>query len=214
MLTETPWVRDAQNETEQRRRIGELFDTDRMETELQTALKKLKQNQQPDGGWGWFNGLRSDMYITRYIVSGFGKMRKMGVWQMDGETESMLREAIVFLDEEMVKFYDRRDLKDKDYVPSWTDLHMTYARSFWLDDFALNGKAKTTYNLIVKNIRDKWTKLDASQKGLAAVVLKRSGFEDDAKKGHRLAARNGFDKRGIRHVLGHGQGLLLVSGTD
>ncbi|MBI1288987.1 MAG: hypothetical protein GC178_15575 [Flavobacteriales bacterium] len=182
LLTETPWVRDAQNETEQRRRIGELFDTDRMETELQAALKKLKQNQQPDGGWGWFNGLRSDMYITRYIVSGFGKMRKMSVWQMDGETESMLREAIVFLDEEMVKFYDRRDLKDKDYMPSWTDLHMTYARSFWLDDFALNGKAKTTYNLIVKNIRDKWTKLDASQKGLAAVVLKRSGFEDDAKK--------------------------------
>lgn len=182
LLTETPWVRDAQNETEQRRRIAELFDTDRMETELQTALKKLKQNQQPDGGWGWFNGLRSDMYITRYIVSGFGKMRKMGVWKTDAETESMLREAIVFLDEEMVKFYDRRDLKDKDYVPSWTDLHMTYARSFWLDDFAQNGKAKTTYNLIVKNIRDKWTKLDASQKGLAAVVLKRSGFEDDAKK--------------------------------
>lgn len=182
LLTETPWVRDAQNETEQRRRIGELFDTDRMETGLQTALKKLKQNQQPDGGWGWFNGLRSDMYITRYIVSGFGKMRKMGVWKTDAETESMLREAIVFLDEQMVKFYDRRDLKDKDYVPSWTDLHMTYARSFWLDDFAMNGKAKTTYSLIVKNIRDKWTKLDASQKGLAAVVLKRSGFEDDAKK--------------------------------
>jgi uncharacterized protein YfaS (alpha-2-macroglobulin family) len=182
LLTETPWIRDAQNETEQRRRIGELFDTDRMESELRTALKKLKQNQQPDGGWGWFSGLRSDIYITRYIVSGFGKMRKMGVWQMDGETESMLREAIVFLDEEMVEFYDRRDLKDKDYVPSWTDLHMTYARSFWLDDFALNGKAKTTYNLIVKNIRDKWTKLDASQKGLAAVVLKRSGFEDDAQK--------------------------------
>jgi uncharacterized protein YfaS (alpha-2-macroglobulin family) len=182
LLTETPWVRDAQNEAEQRRRIGELFDTDRMETELQTALKKLKESQQPDGGWGWFNGLRSDMYTTRYIVSGFGKMRKMGVWKMDSETESMLREAIVFLDEEMVEFYDRRELKDKDYVPSWTDLHMTYARSFWLDDFALNGKAKTTYNLIVKNIRDKWTKLDASQKGLAAVVLKRSGFEDDAKK--------------------------------
>jgi hypothetical protein len=182
LLTETPWIRDAQNETEQRRRIGELFDTDRMETELQTALKKLKQNQRPDGGWGWFNGLRSDMYITRYIVSGFGKMRKMGVWKMNGETESMLREAIVFLDEEMVKFYDRRDLKDKDYIPSWTDLHMTYARSFWLDDFALNGKAKTTYNLIVKNIRDKWTKLDASQKGMAAVILNRSGFVDDAKK--------------------------------
>ena len=182
LLTETPWVRDAQNETEQRRRISELFDTDRMESELAIALKKLKQNQKADGGWGWFNGMESDMYITRYIVSGFGKMRKMGVWMMDTETQSMLERAIEFLDDEMVKYYDRRTLKEKDYVPSWTDLHMTYARSFWLDDFKLKGKPQTTYNLIVKLIRDKWTKLDASQKGLAAVILNRSGFEADAKK--------------------------------
>lgn len=182
LLTETPWIRDAQNETEQRRRIGELFDTNRMESELKTSLKKLKQNQRPDGGWGWFNGLRSDMYITRYIVSGFGKMRKMGVWEVDAETQTMLDRAIEFLDEEMVKYYDRRGLKEKDYVSSWTDLHMTYARSFWLDDFKLKGNSQTTYNLIVKQIRDKWTKLDASQKGLAAVILNRSGFEADAKK--------------------------------
>jgi len=182
LLTETPWVRDAQNETEQRRRISELFDTNRMETELQTALKKLKQNQKPDGGWGWFNGMESDMYITRYIVSGFGKMRKMGVWKMDTETQTMLERAIQFLDEEMVEYYDRRALKEKDYVTNWTDLHMAYARSFWLDDFALKGKPQTTYNLLIKLIRDKWTKLDASQKGLAAVVLKRSGFDVDAQK--------------------------------
>lgn len=182
LLTETPWVRDAQNETEQRRRIAELFDTDRMESELGIALKKLQQNQKPDGGWGWFNGMQSDMYITRYIVSGFGKMRKMGVWEMDVETQTMLKNAMEFLDEEMVEYYDRKVLNEKDYVPSWTDLHMTYARSFWLNDFKLKGKAQTTYNLIVKQIRDKWTKLDASQKGLAAVVLNRSGFETDAKK--------------------------------
>jgi hypothetical protein len=153
-----------------------------MESELAVSLKKLKQNQKPDGGWGWFNGMESDMYITRYIVSGFGKMRKMGVWKMDAETQTMLANAIEFLDEEMVKYYDRRALKEKDYTPSWTDIHMSYARSFWLDDFKLKGKSQTTYNLIVKQIRDKWTKLDASQKGLAAVILNRSGFEVDAKK--------------------------------
>ena len=113
-----------------------------MESELKASLKKLKQNQRPNGGWGWFNGLRSDMYITRYIVSGFGKMRKMGVWKMDSETVSMLREAIVFLDEEMVKYYDRRELRKKDYAPSWTDLHMTYARSFWLKTSRFQAKLK------------------------------------------------------------------------
>ncbi|MGB1317459.1 MAG: alpha-2-macroglobulin, partial [Flavobacteriales bacterium] len=182
LLRETPWIRDAQNETEQRKRIGELFDVNRMETELAISLKKLKQNQRPDGGWGWFNGLRSDMYITRHIVAGFGKMRKMGVWNTDSETEAMLGKAIEFLDKEMVKYYERGLLKNKNYHPGWIGLHMTYARSFWLDDFGLSGKAKTTYNAIVKTIRLKWTKLDASQKGLAAVILNRSGFETDAQK--------------------------------
>jgi uncharacterized protein YfaS (alpha-2-macroglobulin family) len=84
-----------------------------METELAISLKKLQQNQRADGGWGWFNGLDSDMYITRYIVAGFGKMRKMGVWQMDAETQTMLERAVEFLDEEMVEYYDRRVLKEK-----------------------------------------------------------------------------------------------------
>jgi uncharacterized protein YfaS (alpha-2-macroglobulin family) len=182
LLTETPWVRDAQNETEQRRRIGELFDVARMESELTISLKKLKQNQKADGGWGWFNGMHSNMYITRHIVAGFGKMRKMGVWEMGAETQAMLENAIEFLDEEMVRFYDRRALKDKGYVPGWTDLHMTYARSFWLEDFPIKGKANNTYNATLKTIQKQWTKLGASQKGLAAVVLNRSGLEYDAQK--------------------------------
>ncbi len=182
LLTETPWVRDAQNETEQRRRVGELFDVNRMEAELAVSLKKLKQNQKADGGWGWFNGMHSNAYITRHIVAGFGKMRKMGVWQVGDETQSMLENAVAFLDKEMVEYYDRRALKDKDYMPSWTDLHMTYARSFWIEDFPLKAKAKTTFNGILKTVQKKWNKLDASQKGLAAVVMNRSGFETDAQK--------------------------------
>jgi len=182
LLTETPWVRDAQNETEQRRRIAELFDTERMDWELNIALKKLRQNQQVDGGWGWFNGMRSNFYITRYILSGFGKLRKMGVRKTDSETQEMLENAITFLDEEMAEYYPTRNLNKEKYTPTWVDLHTLYARSFYLQDFALKGKARTTYNAILKIISEKWTKLDASQKGLAAVILNRSGYENDAKK--------------------------------
>jgi uncharacterized protein YfaS (alpha-2-macroglobulin family) len=181
LLTETPWVRDAQDETEQRRRIAELFDTERMEAELLTTIKKLKQNQQADGGWGWFNGLRSDLYITRHIVAGFGKLRTMGVWQMDADTRDMLAKAVKFMDEEVVE-YHKNTIKEKNRVPDWFELHSAYARSFWLKDFATGMAADKAYSDILSRIKLHWTKFDAAQKGLAAVILHRNGMTKDAKQ--------------------------------
>jgi hypothetical protein len=181
LLTETPWVRDAQDETEQRRRIAELFDTERMEAELLTTIKKLKQNQQADGGWGWFNGLRSDLYITRHIVAGFGKLGIMGVWQMDADTRDMLAKAVVFMDEEVVE-YHKNTIKEKNRVPDWFELHSAYARSFWLKDFKVGIAAGSAYSDILSRIKLHWTKFDAAQKGLAAVILHRNGMTKDAKQ--------------------------------
>jgi uncharacterized protein YfaS (alpha-2-macroglobulin family) len=180
LLNETPWVRDAQNETEQRRRIAELFDTKRMQTELDNALRKLQQQQRGDGGWGWFSGLRSDLYMTRHIVAGFGKLRKMGVWQPDAASQTMLRRAVEFMDEELVRYYERINLKDKDRVPDWFELHTAYSRSFWLEDFKAGGRSKAIYADILSRIKQHWTKFDATQKGMAAVILHRNGMTKDA----------------------------------
>lgn len=147
LLTETPWVRDAQDETEQRRRIAELFDTERMEAELLTTIKKLKQNQQADGGWGSFNRLRSDLYITRHIVAGFGKLCTMGVWQMDADTRDMLAKAVKFMDEEVVEYHQEHYQGERPCAVD--ELHSAYARSFWLKDFATGMAADKAYSDIL-----------------------------------------------------------------
>ncbi len=180
LLQETPWVRDAQDEAEQRRRITELFDTERMARELAESLRKLQQQQQPDGGWGWFSGLRSDLYITRHIVMGFGKLRKMGVWEPDAASLKMLRNAVDFMDSELVEYYERVNLKDKERIPGWFELHSMYARSFFLADFKPTGRAKTIYEDMLSRIKQHWTKFDATQKGMAAVILHRNGLAKDA----------------------------------
>lgn len=172
LLNETPWVRDAQDEGERRKRLALLFDTDRMESELATTLKKLKANKKPDGGWGWFGGMRSNPYITRYILAGFGKMRKMGVWQPDSETSAMLESATRFLDNDMVQAWERQTKHDR---PSHRELHTLYARSFWLNDYNLKGKASTIHGKILKKVDEHWTDFDAFRKGMAAVVLHRNG---------------------------------------
>ena len=177
LLNETPWVRDAQDEGERRKRLALLFDTERMSTALASTLKKLKANQKGDGGWGWFGGMRSNPYITRYIVAGFGKLRKMGVWQPDEETLPMIEKAVRFLDREMVEDWNRKTLHEH---PSHSDLHTLYTRSFWVDDFNLKGHAATVHSNILKKVEKHWVDLDAFQKGMAAVVLHRNGKKSAA----------------------------------
>lgn len=76
IIQETPWLRDAQSETEQKKRIALLFDMNKMQNELQSAARKLSQMQMSDGGFPWFKGSRyPNRYITQHIASGFGHLK-------------------------------------------------------------------------------------------------------------------------------------------
>ena len=78
MLEETPWVRQAQKESEARRNVGILFDANRLNDETARALRKLSDMQEADGSWPWFPGGRPNDYITLYITTGFGRLRHLG----------------------------------------------------------------------------------------------------------------------------------------
>ena len=77
MLQETPWVMEAKTETEQKRRIAILFNINRINSEKESAIKKLLEKQYGNGGFPWFKGMEPNTYITRHITAGFGKMKKM-----------------------------------------------------------------------------------------------------------------------------------------
>ena len=67
LLAETPWVRDATSETEARSRVANLFDTNRVQSEISLAIERLNGLRNPDGGWPWFPGGRSSDTITLSI---------------------------------------------------------------------------------------------------------------------------------------------------
>jgi Bacterial Alpha-2-macroglobulin MG10 domain/Alpha-2-macroglobulin family/Alpha-2-macroglobulin bait region domain len=137
LLQETPWVRDAQNETERMRRLAELFDEPRLKAETARALTKLRQMQLPDGSFPWFERMPADRYITQLIVAGFGKLQKLGAFdaQQDPTARQLLQNAVAYLDGELQRDYTQLrkqpkvDLK-QDHL---TDLQVQalYARSFW-----------------------------------------------------------------------------------
>ena len=78
-MLETPWVLDAKSETEQKHKIGLLFEANRLKSETERAYNTLAKMQNNDGGFPWFPGGRSNDYITLHIMSGFGRLRHLGV---------------------------------------------------------------------------------------------------------------------------------------
>ena len=79
LLEETPWVRQAEAESQARRNVGVLFDENRLNDETKRTLAKLVQQQLGDGAWPWFPGGPPCDYITLYITTGFGRLRHLGV---------------------------------------------------------------------------------------------------------------------------------------
>ncbi len=185
LIQETPWLRDAQSETEQKKRIALLFDLNKMNNKLQSAKRKLEQNQMSSGGWSWFKGGLENRYITQHIITGFGHLNKLNVIQSDSE-ESMIKKAINYLDTEFVKEYNdirkydsKIDLK-KDHL-SYIQLHYLYMRSFY-PEIKKSAEVEKVTKYYQTQIQKYWLKQSLYAKGLMALVTDRMGDKKTSTK--------------------------------
>ncbi|HEY0730881.1 MAG TPA: alpha-2-macroglobulin family protein, partial [Chitinophagaceae bacterium] len=109
LLEETPWVLQAKTEEQQKKNIALLFDMVRMSSELQSAFTKIKELQSSNGGFVWVKGAPDDRYMTQYIVTGIGHLKKLNavIAGQEDEIASILRTAIPYLDRKMKEDYDK-----------------------------------------------------------------------------------------------------------
>ncbi|MGK0252960.1 MAG: hypothetical protein ACI9OE_000416 [Mariniflexile sp.] len=177
LIQETPWLRDAQSETEQKKRIALLFDLNKMTNELQSAKRKLENNQMNSGAWAWFKGGRENRYITQHIITGFGHLKQLSATSSIVESSPMIEKAINYLDAEFIKEYKdirKYDAKvdlNNDHL-SYTQLHYLYMRSFYPEiKKSEEVEAITTYYLT--QIQKYWLPRSLYAKGLMALVVHR-----------------------------------------
>ena len=185
LIQETPWLRDAQSETEQKKRIGLLFDLNKMTNELQSAQRKLKQNQLSSGAWAWFNGGKDNRYITQHIVAGFGHLKHLNVNQ-NGSEVSMVQGALAYLDAEFIKEYNNLkkynkaiDLS-KDHL-SYMQLHYLYVRSFY-PELKPNSDVQKIMDYYQNQIQKYWLKRSLYAKGLMALTMHRMSDDVNSSK--------------------------------
>jgi len=192
IIQETPWLSDAQSETEQKKRIALLFDLNKMKNEQQKSINKLKEMQFPSGGFPWFQGNNNaNSYITLHIVTGFGHLQKIGVADYDAETTAMLQKAVSFLDSEILENYTkllREAEKQKDAKKYLAQNHLNYftiqylyMRSFYGDGKA-NGDLKTAIDYYQHQTKTFWNDYNLYAKGQIALSLFRNNEKSSAEK--------------------------------
>ena len=123
LLEETPWLAEAQTETEQKRRVALLFELNGMEQRLQSAAQQLKTLQTSEGGWTWYPGMPVNRYTTTQIVEWMARLRAMNV-PMGAVMLESYRRGLYYLKDEVKKEYARMQ-KDKTIL-SVSDQTITY----------------------------------------------------------------------------------------
>lgn len=154
MLEETPWLRQANRESEARRNVGVLFDANRLDQETARTMRQLAEMQLPDGAWPWFPGGPANDYITLYITTGFGRMRHLGIdVDMSPAVKSLSR-----LDDWIKRTYDRIPNKEEYHLSSTIALYL-YGRTFFLKDQPVADEHRAAFDYFVGQAQKYWLRL-------------------------------------------------------
>ena len=183
MLEETPWVLDAKDESERKKRVGLLFDFNKMSYELIHAMKKLQKQQSSNGGWPWFEGMPDDRYITQYIITGMGHLDHLGIKNVhdDASVWKMVTDGVKYLDNriredyEWILKYDKAHLDDNHL--SYQQIQYLYARSYF-KDISIDNRNQKAFDYYKGQSKKYWLQNDRYMQGMIALALNR--YDDKA----------------------------------
>ena len=175
VLNETPWVMDANRESEQKKLLIEYLDESLCQNRLTDEVAKLRKLQLADGSFAWWKGMEGSRYMTTEVAEMMVRLNRMvGVQQ---ETKDMLTAALRYLQRKAaveVKDMKKEAEKKRNVRPSELAIHYLYILS--LDGRKLDPAA--TY--LLQNMAERTGEFTIYGKARAAVVLASNGQQAKA----------------------------------
>lgn len=176
LLEETPWVLEAQNESEQKERLSLLFDLNRNRNLTATAISKLQDLQTNQGGWSWFKGFNPSVSITQYILYGFHQLKELGTTEFPDDILSMQEKAVSYIDTEAGRRFEALKRYDKEWknikTISTTDLEYLYIRSGYTGQ-PLSEETKEMTDFYLSVIEKNWTQYGLYERSLISILMSR-----------------------------------------
>ncbi|WP_288884176.1 MG2 domain-containing protein [Pedobacter panaciterrae] len=143
-----PWLNLANQTAKQQKQLYQVLDTISNRSIISDHLNKLYSMQDFYGALPWFEGGKSNSWISNYVLRGFGKLNQQGWQANDYQRHSIFIKRLI-------------TYTDSLYATNGTDgnLFGAYSRSFWKNEYPLNPgvikKINTTLELAEKDINNK-----------------------------------------------------------
>lgn len=174
LLEATPWMLEAQDETERIQNLIQLFDENRLQYLQNQALQKLINLQTPEGGWSWFKGMPANRFMTVNVLTGMARCVSLGEQQYGNEEKQMQIKALRYLDNEL-----RRDSTLHPKEIGYSQILYLYCRSLYRD--IPLGDALDSHKHFMALAQKKWGSFSLYEKALLAVAFQNYGFVQDAR---------------------------------
>ncbi|NCI47948.1 alpha-2-macroglobulin family protein [Sediminibacterium soli] len=176
LLQETPWVLQAENEAQQKKYLAQLLDLTRLSAQSDAFIARLSQIQLPEGSFSWFTGGYADRYITNYILTGIGQLKRLGALTPDLaiRMRPIITRAIVYLDSKTADDYslllkNKADLSRQQV--SGTQVDYLYMRSFFRDQ---QQQAKEAAEFYTAQANKYWTGFNSYYKARIGLISYRN----------------------------------------
>ncbi len=179
LLQETPWVLQAESEATQKQQIALLFNAMRLDEQTDKWIRELEQLQLTNGGFPWFKGGNTDKYITNYILTGIGKLKRLGALSPNIalRLRPILVKAIQYMDGEILKeFNELKKYKNFRTEPSiyGSSIDYLFMRSFFSD---IANQSLEAHQFFYDQGKKYWNKQNTYYQAMLALIYYRNKEE-------------------------------------
>ncbi len=178
-IEETPWLMEAKDESEQKRRIALMFDVNKIAAEKSETFGKLLNLQTANGGWPWFEGMPESRYITQLVVTGLGKLHQMGITDLnkDEAVRNMVQKAVNYLSARLLEDYqkieERKALKTDNL--GYEHIQFLYALSYFDGLIKYPQQAEKAVAYFSEQARQYWNSRTLYAQSMIAIQSSRNG---------------------------------------
>ena len=176
LLAETPWLAQAADEQEQRRRIGLLFDLNTMNYRMGQTVEKLKALQKGDGSWSWFNGMQGSRLVTTQVVELLARLKSMHI-MADAQVAGMYLKGLNYLENAFCQEYENLKKNEaRNKSPQWpSELAVRYLYITSLDTVAGEKVNKAAKEYMTSKLENRSATYSIYEKALIARILQAQG---------------------------------------
>lgn len=172
VLAETPWLLDADRESEQKQQLMGYFNESQINYRLADNLLRLSRLQNADGSFAWWKGMEGSPYMTMSVLQTLTRLNHMVGEQ--NETKTIVRTAFAYMDKQMAR--EVKDMKKiesegkvKNVRPSELAVQYLYASTLAGRD--MQQSAKRNFDYLISRLAAQNTEFSIYGKAVSAVVL-------------------------------------------